>query len=290
MAEVTCILDCRAQLGEGPLWDAATQALWWVDIKRRLIHRTDPATAHDQSFPAPEDLGCLAVRSNGGLAVTMSTGFHFFDPADGRFTPICDPEAHLPENRFNDGKPDRQGRFWAGTMHDAARRPSGGLYRLDADLSCRRMVSDIHVSNGLAWSPDSRTMYYADSVRNTVWAWDFEPESGDIANRRVFIDTTATGGVPDGATVDTDGCYWLTLPRTGTVVRYDPSGRAMRTVTLPTDLPTCVTFGGPNLDILYCTTAIFGRSENELAGQHAPGGLYAIEAGVRGIAESTFPA
>ncbi len=290
MHDVTCILDSRAELGEGPLWDVAEQVLWWVDIKRRLIHRTDPAAGTDRTFATPEDLGCLAVRSQGGLVVTMSSGFHFFDPESGRFSPICDPESHLAENRFNDGKPDRQGRFWAGTMDDAGRHSSGGLYRLDPDLSCRRMVSDIHVSNGLAWSPDSRTMYYADSVRRIVWAWAFEPELGEISDRNVFIDTEETGGVPDGATVDVDGCYWLTLPRTGKVIRYDPQGRPMQTVMLPTDLPTCVTFGGRDMDVLYCTTAILGRGEAEMADQHAPGGLFAIDAGVKGIAEATFPA
>ena len=287
--EVTCVLDCRAELGEGPLWDVAEQVLWWVDIKRRLIHRTDPASAHDLTFAAPQDLGCLAIRAQGGLVVTMSSGFYFFDSTSGHFEPICDPEGHKPENRFNDGKPDRQGRFWAGTMHDRAKHSSGGLYRLDADLTCRRMVSDIHVSNGLAWSPASRTMYYADSVPSQVWAWDFEAEAGEISNRRLFIDTTETGGVPDGATVDTEGCYWLTLPKTGKVVRYDPDGHAMQAVLLPTDLPTCVTFGGPNLDILYCTTATLGRTDSELAGQSAPGGLYAIYPGVKGIAEAVFP-
>lgn len=289
MTEVTCIVDCRADLGEGPLWDVGRQVLWWVDITRRQIHCTD-AHGHDRVFPAPHDLGCLAVRSGGGLAVTMRNGFHFFDPDTGVFTPIRDPESDIPENRFNDGKPDRQGRFWAGTMHESARHPTGALYRLDTDLSCHRMVSSVHCSNGLAWSPDSRTMYYADSARATVWAWDFDPASGSIENRRVLIDTTELGGVPDGAAVDIEGCYWLTVPRTGKIVRYDPQGGAMRTITLPTDLPTCVTFGGPNLDILYCTTAVLGRGEAELAGQHAPGGLYAIDPGVRGIAEVTFAA
>jgi L-arabinonolactonase len=288
MSEIECIYDAKAELGEGPLWDPVAQVLWWVDIKKRLIYRTAPGDGRTETWQAPADLGCLAVRAGGGLVITMANGFHFFDPATGRFDAITDPEPDLSENRFNDGKPDRQGRFWAGTMHDAATKPSAALYRLDADLTCHRMIEGIHVSNGLAWSPDSRTMYYADSVAAKVWAWDFEPETGEIDRQRIFIDTAATGGVPDGATVDQDGCYWLTLPRTGRITRYDPDGHEMQTIMMPTDLPTCVMFGGPNLDTLFVTTAIFGRSAKELAGQKHPGGLFALNAGVKGLPEAHF--
>jgi L-arabinonolactonase len=288
MAAVTCVLDSRSFLGEGPLWDPREQVLWWVDIKNRLIHRTDPARGASARWDAPEDLGCLAVRAQGGLVVTMTSGFYFFDPSSGHFEPIIDPEADQPENRFNDGKTDRQGRFWAGTMHDPHLRASGALYRLDSNLSCHRMVDGIHVSNALAWSPDSRVMYYADSLAYTVWAWDFDASTGEIANRRRFIDTRSSGGLPDGATVDAEGCYWLTLPRTGNIIRYDPEGRPMRTISLPTDLPTCVMFGGPDLEILYCTSATLGRSDAELAGQVGAGGLFAIEAGVKGLPEAHF--
>jgi L-arabinonolactonase len=288
MASVTCVFDGRSYLGEGPLWDPHDQVLWWVDIKNRLIHRTDPVSGASTQWNAPEDLGCLAVRARGGLVVTMTSGFYFFDPSSGLFDPIIDPERDQPENRFNDGKPDRQGRFWAGTMHDPHLRASGALYRLDPDLSCHRMVDGIHVSNGLAWSPDSRLMYYADSLAYAVWVWDFDAISGEIANRRLFIDTRPTGGMPDGATVDAEGCYWLTLPRTGDIIRYDPDGHALQKITLPTDLPTCVMFGGLNLDVLYCTSATLGRSEAELAGQRYAGGLFAIDAGVKGLPEARF--
>ena len=282
------MLDSRSFLGEGPLWDPREQVLWWVDIKSRLIHRTNPATGVTAQWSAPEDPGCLAVRAQGGLVLTMSSGFHFFDPASGAFDRITDPEADQPENRFNDGKTDRQGRFWAGTMHDPHLRPSGALYRLDPDLHCHRMVEGIHVSNALAWSPDSRVMYYGDSLAYCVWAWDFDAATGDIANRRVFVDTRDSGGVPDGATVDAEGCYWLTLPRTGKIIRYDSSGQTMQVIALPTDLPTCVMFGGPDLDILYCTSATLGRSAAELAGQPGAGGLFAIEVGVKGLPEAHF--
>jgi L-arabinonolactonase len=288
MATFECVVDSRSELGEATMWDPREQVLWWVDIKKRLIHRYDPQCGQNTSYEAPQDLGCLAVREGGGLILTMTDGFFFFDPSTGTFEKIVDPEAHIPENRFNDGKTDRQGRFWSGTMHDNVAGKTGSLYRLDTDLTCHKMFEGVVCSNALAWSPDSRTMYYADSFEHCVWAFDFDAASGSITNRRVFIDTRPTGGMPDGGTVDAEGYYWITLPRSGKVSRYDPNGREVLTILLPTALPTCCGFGGPNLDILYVTTAIFGRPTDELAKERNPGGLFAIDAGFKGLPEAHF--
>ena len=290
MVEIACVLDARAELGEGTLWDPRDGVLWWIDIWGRLIHRFDPALGENRTWEAPECLGCLGLRENGSLVLTMASGFHFFDPEIGAFEPIADPEAHLPDTRFNDGKPDRQGRFWSGTMFeppgDAPGRPIefvGSLWRLDPDLSVHRMIEGIGCANGLAWSPDGRVMYFSDSHSGEVVRYDFDPATGAIENRRRFIDMTPTGGVADGATVDAEGCYWLTVPVTGRVNRYDPTGRLMASVLLPTDLPTCCEFGGPGLDVLYVTTAVLRRPAERLAGQSHPGGLFALDVGVRGL-------
>ena len=183
MTEIVCVLDVRAELGEGTLWDPEAAVLWWVDIWGKAIHRYDPATGRDDVFATPEYVGCVGVRAKGGLVVSLVSGFYFFDPATGVFTQIVDPEADRPDTRFNDGKPDRQGRFWSGTVFEDPPRKTeyvGALYRLDPDLSCHRMVEGIGSSNGLAFSPDSRTMYFADSQGGFVWAWDFDPATGDI--------------------------------------------------------------------------------------------------------------
>lgn len=280
MLEIRCVADARALLGEGTYWDPREKVLWWVDIWAPSIHRFDPASGKDEVFSAPEYLGCLAVRERGGLIVSMVSGFHFFDPATGKFEAITDPESELADTRFNDGKTDRQGRFWSGTMFEAPGRPVdfvGALYRLDPDLSCHKMVEGIGCSNALAWSPDSRTMYYADSHAGSVWAWDFDPATGDIENRRIFIDFRSTGGVADGATVDADGCYWLTLPVTAKLSRYDPEGNLMETIMIPTDLPTCCEFGGADLSTLYVTSATLRRAPELLRGQPQAGGLFAID-------------
>ena len=291
MVEITCVVDAHAQLGEGTLWDPVENVLWWIDIWAPSIHRYNPATGADDIWPAPEYLGCLGRRARGGLIVTMTSGFYFFDPATGTFDPITDPEAHLTDTRFNDGKPDRQGRFWAGTMFEVPGRKIefvGSLYRMDRDLSVHRMIEGIGCSNALAWSPDSKTMYFSDSHGGAVWAYDFDAVTGDIENRRTFIDMTQTDGLADGATVDAEGCYWVTIPITGKVCRYDPQGKLMQTVVLPTDLPTCCEFGGKDLEILYVTTAILRRPAEHFKNQQNPGGLFAVDVGVKGLALPAF--
>jgi len=287
MTDIECVSDARAQLGESTYWDPATQALWWIDIYRKAIHRFDPLTRATETHIAPERLGCVAVRESGGLVLTMESGFYFFNPAAGGFDKIADPEADLPDNRFNDGKTDRQGRFWSGSMFEAPGKPvvkNASLYRMDADLSVHRIVEGVGCSNGLAWSPDSRTMYYTDSHGPVVWAWDFDPATGDVENQRPYFDLSELGGgVVDGSTVDAEGCYWATIPFKGKVLRFDPDGRLIRTIELPTDLPTCCEFGGEDLATLYVTTAIYNRTPEQLKGQQNPGGLFALDVGVKGL-------
>ena len=286
MTDIECVVDARAELGEGTYWDPKAKVLWWIDIYNKAIYRFDPLTRRNERFEVPEYLGCLAVRERGGLVLSMASGFYFFDPATARLEPITDPEADLPDTRFNDGKTDRQGRFWSGSMFEAPGKPAqkiAALYRLDPDLSAHRMVEGIGCSNGLAWSPDSRTMYHTDSHGPIVWAWDFDSATADIGNRRTYVDLSVVNGIGDGATVDAEGCYWLTIPFKGKVLRFDPAGKLMRTIEMPTDLPTCCEFGGENLDVLYVTSAIYRRTPEQLAGQRNSGGLFAIDVGVKGL-------
>jgi L-arabinonolactonase len=292
MVDIECVVDARAELGEGTVWDPQAKVLWWIDIWSKKIHRYDPATGRDETWEAPEYLGCLGLRASGGLVMTMASGFFFFDPATGAFEPIVDPERASADTRFNDGKTDRQGRFWSGTMFEAPGRPVefvGALYRLDKDLSVHKMIDRVGCSNGLAWSGDSKTMYFSDSHSGVVHAYDFDAATGDIDNKRVFINVEELGAVADGATVDADGCYWVTLPVTGKVSRYDPAGTLMQTIHLPTDLPTCCEFGGGDLDVLYVTSAVLRRPAEHFASQQHPGGLFAVYIdGVKGLTLPPF--
>jgi sugar lactone lactonase YvrE len=288
--DITCVVDARAALGEATVWDPAEGVLWWIDIYGKLIHRFNPATGRDDTWETPEYPGCLGLRQKGGLVLTMVSGFYFFDPKTGRFDAITDPEADMPKTRFNDGKVDRQGRFWSGSMFDVPGEKAeaiASLYRMDADLSVHRMIEGIKCCNGLAWSPDSRVMYFSDSHTPIIRAYDFDPATGDIENERVFVELEGKD-ICDGSTVDAEGCYWATIPFTGKVNRYDPDGRLMQTIMLPTDLPTCCEFGGKDLDILYVTTAVLMRPDSHFVGQSNPGGLFALEVGVKGLTLPPF--
>ena len=286
MVEIACVVDAKAQLGEGTYWDSATGKLWWIDIYGPTIHRYDPKTGENESFAAPEYLGCLAVREKGGLVLSMASGFYFADPEKGSYDKIIDPEADLPDTRFNDGKTDRQGRFWSGSMFEAPGKKAAfiaSLYRLDPDLSVHRIVEGVGCSNGLAWSPDSRTMYYTDSHTPIVWAFDFDPATGEAENRRTFVDLSWMDGVVDGSTVDSEGCYWLTVPFKGKVMRFDANGKLMQTIDMPVDLPTCCEFGGDDLGTLYVTSAIYNRTPDQLRAWPQSGGLFALDVGVKGL-------
>jgi L-arabinonolactonase len=288
-AEVTCALDAGAEVGEGALWDVRQQALFWVDIPRGRLHRFDPATGHNRTWDMGEPIGCLALRERGGAVVALQSGFHLFDFGTGEKTPVIDPEADRPHNRFNDGATDRQGRFWAGTMRTGEPAPEGAFYRLDPDLSCQRWQGEIYTTNGLAFSPDGRTMYCSDSnpqVR-TIWACDYDPSTGTPGTRRIFFDTRAVAGRPDGGTVDADGCYWMAGVGGSQLVRLTPAGRVDRIVELPVERPTRPAFGGSDLDVLFVTSI----GARPASGQPQPraGGLFAITGlGVQGVAEVRF--
>ncbi|WP_223475153.1 SMP-30/gluconolactonase/LRE family protein [Oricola indica] len=291
MVEITCIHDAGAQLGEATIWDPDAAVLWWIDIWGQRIFRTNPASGRTDSWETPEYPGCIGLRKSGGLVLTMRSGFYFFDPETAEFTAVADPESHLPDTRFNDGKPDRQGRFWSGTMFEAPGKELefiGSLYRMDTDLTVHRMIDGIGCSNGLAWSPDSTRMYFSDSHTPVVNVYDFDAATGEIENGRTFIEFTEPGDIADGTTVDAEGCYWVTIPFKGRVDRYDPDGIRMASITMPTDLPTCCEFGGPDLDVLYVTTAVLKRPMEELKGQTSPGGLFALDVGVKGLPLPAF--
>jgi sugar lactone lactonase YvrE len=289
VTEIRCALPARALLGEGPLWDPEDRLLYWVDIRGRTVHGFDPASGRDTRWATPEEVGSLVRRTAGGLVVALRSGFHFLDLDTAAVTLIARPEPDRPENRFNDGKPDRRGRFWAGSMHHRTTAPTGALYRLDPDGSCHRMVDGLCCSNALCWSPDGRTMYHADTAERIVWAWDSDPVRGEIAHRRVFARLGAEEGAPDGATVDAEGFVWLAHWDGWCVSRRDPGGRVERVVRLPVQRPTCPAFGGPGLDVLYVTSATIGLSAGALAAQPWAGAILALDPGVRGLPEARFP-
>jgi len=274
------------ELGECPIWDEQSGLLWWVDSRAPAVKRLDPASGTVTVLPLAETVGSIAFRQRGGLLAATKSGIHFLDPATGTLAAAARPEAHLPENRFNDGRCDRAGRFWVGSMSDVRRDPVGTLYRLDASLECTPLRNAIIIPNGLAWSPDGRSMYFADTNRNTIWSWEYDPATGSATGERVFADTGA--GRPDGSCVDADGCLWNAEYGGWRLVRYAPSGKVDRTIELPVANLTCCCFGGRDLDVLYVTSARQRMSAADLASQPLAGSVLALRAGVQGLPESRF--
>jgi sugar lactone lactonase YvrE len=283
--QVEAAVSGRDLLGECPLWDERERVLWWVDIHAPAVKRLDPASATVRRFPMPEPVGSLALRSGSGLLAALQSGIFMMD-SEGALARLARPENHPADHRLNDGRCDRAGRFWVGSMNDATMAPTGSLYRLSADGSCLRVRNAISVPNSLAWSPDGRTMYFADSPRDTIWRYDYSPGDGEASSERVFARTER--GHPDGSCVDADGCLWNAQYSGSRVVRYTPAGRVDRVIELPVSRPTCCAFGGPQLDILYITSASQGLSAEKLARQPLAGSLLAVRPGVRGLAESRF--
>ena len=290
MNQVELILDAKNDLGEGPTWSTREQALYWVDILGKRLHRLDPATGDTTSWDTEEMVGAAVERESGGFVLAQASGFYTWSSESGR-TPLVDPEADKPGNRFNDGAVDRQGRLWAGTMAIKEGAPVGSLYRMDPDLSVTKMVSDVTVSNGLGWSPDDRIMYYCDTGARTIWAYEFDSSTGEIANQRAFAvvpDEPEEGG-PDGLTVDAEGCVWSARWGGWKVVRYDPDGAVEREVAVPSARVTSAMFGGPDLDQLYLTTARIGFDPAvDVERQPHAGGVFALAPGVKGLPETPF--
>ena len=286
--EAQVIGEHRDELGEGPVWCPVSGALYWIDGLGRRIHQYAPASGATQSWSLSRLPGSFALRESGGALIAFRNGLALFDFESGAETPIEAGEIDFAEERFNDGKCDRRGRFWVGSMHKGLTDPIGWLYRIDPDRRVHRVQSGVTLSNGIAWSPDNSTMYHCDSRPGIVFAWDYSIETGRIANRRVFIDYTGLPHGPDGCTVDADGFLWVTEIRAGRIARYTPDAKLERIVRTPMMRPTSISFGGANLDRLYITSMRMGVAPDELARNPLYGGLFVAEPGVRGLPEPRF--
>lgn len=283
-----CILDCRNILGEGPIWDSRDSRLYWVDIRGPALLSLDPASGATTRWPMPAPIGCAVPRASGGWVVALQTGIHGFDPATGTLTPLAAPEAAQPEVRLNDGKCDRRGRFWVGSMRDGSATPEGSLYRLDTDLNCRRVLPEIHVPNSSAWSTDDRTFYFADTRANSIQAFPYDIATGELGAARLFAGPGSAPGFPDGATVDSDGCLWSARWGGSAVARFTPDGKLDRVLPLPVSQVTSCAFGGPGLSTLFVTSAAIGLSPAQLEKEPLAGSLFAVDPGVAGLPETPF--
>ena len=282
------VLDVKAELGEGAIWDEARGRLLFVDIMRGHVHQFDPATGVHRYLDAGRPASAVAPTVRGDWILAAQGGFHRMNPDTGRVILVAAVEADLPENRMNDGYVDHRGRFWAGTMSMTKRRRAGSLYRLDPDGTVTRQLTGITTSNGLDWSPDGKLMYYVDTGNNRVDVFDFNEETGELSGRRPFAHVPAISGKPDGLVVDADGFVWVALWKGGRVHRYTPGGLLHQVVKLPVKLVTKCAFGGPDYKDLYITTARIGLTPEELEQQPMAGGVFHIRPGATGRPPTRF--
>lgn len=280
-----CVAAVGATLGEGPVWDAREAALYWVDIPEKRLFRWSESEA-TRTIRLPHHVCSLVPRASGGFIGGGYDGFLAFDSSLA-LTAIANPEPHLPGNRCNDGKLDRAGRFWAGTMDRAEAADSGSLYRLDTDLAWHRIDTGYRVTNGPAFSRDGRTLYHTDSARQTVYAFDLAPD-GTASNRRVHLQFGEGQGYPDGMTVDAEDCLWIAFWDGWCVRRFTPDGTQIAELPVPVQRPTSCTFGGPDLDRLFITSASRDLTPAQKAGQPLAGGLFMVRPGVQGLPDALF--
>lgn len=296
MGELERVTGIQADLGEGPVWDERAGILYWIDILAGLIHQYTPASGQMATHPLGQPIGCLVLREHGGLLCALQDGIYSFDPEQGKLARLlARPDAELADNRFNDGKCDPVGRFFAGTMSNAGNeghgesQPAGTLFRISPDWQVQAMVRPVAISNGLAWSSDQKTMYYIDSPTRLVSAFDYDESTGNLANRRTVIDFTAEDGIPDGMTIDAADRLWIAHWGGWKLSCWHPAtGRKLDEIPLPCQNVTCCAFGGDSYDDLYITTARIGLDPSALAAQPDAGALFCIRTGARGLPPDRF--
>ncbi|MGF6637452.1 D-xylonolactonase [Paraburkholderia sp. MM6662-R1] len=279
-----CVWALGAELAEGPLWQAAENAVYFVDIKGRRIHRLSVATGEQQTWQAPDQPGFLAPLADGTFVCGLPSGLHRFDPASGEFSKLAEVEPHLPGNRLNDGFVDARGRLWFGSMDDAEEAPSGTLYRVNEQAAAIAQDDDYVITNGPAMSPDGRTLYHNDTMRRVVYAFDVAAD-GTLSGKRIFAAISGDGH-PDGMAVDADGFVWIALFGGWRIERYSPAGELVDQVPLPCANVTKLAFGGDDLQTVYVSTAWKGLTAVERQHQPQAGGLFSFRAPAAGQAQA----
>lgn len=284
------VIPAANELGEGIVWNTLDGCAWWTDIQRRRIHRWQPDHAMIDNFAMPERVGCFAfVEGNDDLIVAFESGIALYDLGRATARWLTRPHSDQGGWRFNDGRCDRHGRFWAGTMVEDDRAPaaSAALYCVDSQGTVHRRIDGLQISNGLCFSPDSRYCYVADSARHVIFRYEVDPESGQLHEQRVFAETPEHS-FPDGAAVDSEGCVWSAQWGAGQVIRYTPAGRIDKVLAVPTIQPSCVAFGGSDLDLLLVTSAREGLDAATLAEQPMAGHVFIFRPGSTGLPEPRY--
>ncbi len=294
ISKIDVLHDAPMQVGECPLWHDVESALYWVDINGRTVNRVHPASGKFSSWAMASEPSAIAIDGDNNLVVATRLGFVRLNTTSGEITDICAAPYDPAQNRFNDGRVDPAGRFWVGTMYEPRDKPAAEMYVLERDALRLAWSGGMTNSNGLAWTPEGRTMFHADTTSHRIDSYDFDPASGSVANGRNLVTFAADksapdyGGRPDGATVDSEGNYWVAMFEGGRLLKLSPTGELLREVELPVRCPTAVAFGGAELRTLYVTTASHGRSLEELAQYPLSGKVLCMKVDVAGLVQREY--
>lgn len=282
--QVELVIDSKSDLGEGAIWNHRTGELMWINITGKILNFYNPHTGNNKEMFTGQMIGTVVPCENGLVLVALQNGIYYFDPMTGTKKLIVNPEEDLPDNRFNDGKCDPAGRFWVGTMSTKNEKNAGSLYRLDPDSSIHKMIENVSISNGIAWSLDAKKMYYIDTPTQKVMAWDYDNETGEISNPEVAVEIPAELGSPDGMTIDEEGNLWIALWGGSAVGCWNPeTGKLLRKIQVPAKNVTSCAFGDDDLGTLYITTARTATTDEELEEYPQSGGVFKTRPGVKGV-------
>ncbi len=286
--KVTCTWHSHNILGESPIWDHRENTLYWVDIYGCQLHGLSIDSNTHQSWDMPDKLTSIGLKDGGGLIATLRTGLVEIALPSGEITPLNNLLQDTENLRFNEGKCDRQGRYWAGTMDMKGKDPTGVLYQFDQNATAIARDAGFAISNGIGWSPDNKTMYFTDTIARKIFQYDFDPATGNLSNRRLFVTTAEDAGLPDGLTVDSQGFLWSAHSYGWRITRYAPDGQIAEVINMPISRPTSCCFGGKNLDILYITSARGNLTELDLQRGPDAGGIFSITTQTTGIPEACY--
>jgi sugar lactone lactonase YvrE len=287
---IELVVDYACLLGEGPVWDAQGKVICWVDILNGEIHEYSPEQKTHHTIRISQPIGAIVLSKGGNFLAAMKNGFGLINRISGEVTMLTDPEHHLPGSRFNDGKCDPAGRFWAGTVSLTEQANAGSVYVLEKDYSATRKITGTTISNGMAWSPDEQVFYYIDTATFEVVAYAYERSTGHISNKRTVIKVAKEDGYPDGMTVDSEGMLWIAHWDGWQIIRWDPcTGKKLHRIQLPVSKVSSCTFGGENMGDFYITSAKLGLTETEIKKQPLAGALFVLrDCGFKGIPAFEF--